>query len=88
MRIDETNEQIRIDKPKLGEITMHTTADVNVDLQQSLHSLDVLSSEFERIANDPKHYNNSLTQYLDMMALECRRMKSAAQEHIYMFGGL
>ena len=63
-------------------------ATTNLELEQSLNSLDILSNAFEKIASDPRHYNNSLTQYLDSMAYECRRMKSQAQEHIYMFGGL
>lgn len=64
---------------------MHTT---QADLQDSLKSLDVLSHAFERIAADPKHHNNPITQYLDSMSYEMRRMKTQAQDYIYHYGGL
>lgn len=64
---------------------MNTTTQ---DLKDSLHSLDVLSQAFDKIASDPKHHNNPITQYLDFMCYEMRRMKSNAEEYIDLYQGL
>ena len=64
---------------------MNTT---NHDLKESLRSLDVLSCAFDKIASDPKHHNNPLTQYLDNMSYEMRRMKNQAESYIFNYGGL
>ena len=65
---------------------MDTTTS-NQSLNESLRSLELLSNAFDKLANDPKHYNNPLTQYLDNMSFELRKMKSEVIEYQYNWGG-
>ena len=57
-----------------------------MNLSESIRSLNVMSEALAKLANDPKNYNNPISQYLENISRQCENDANALQEMKYAYG--
>jgi len=53
---------------------------------ESINNLKLVSDHLSKIANDPKNYNNPISQYLESISMQCARDAESLKELVYGYG--
>ncbi len=57
-----------------------------MNLQESISNLQVVSSHLNKFLNDPKNYNNPLSQYLEQISIQCDKDAKNLEEVYQTYG--